>query len=132
MSKITKALEKAARERLQRLQEQPTVTAKAVEIPLASSAGVGDIAAAGRIQIDPHIVSAADPKSPISEQYRILRTNLQSLRARAGSKVVVVTSAVHGEGKSVTAINLAMTLSRQENLKVVLVDGGLRKKAHRK
>lgn len=127
MSKITKALEKAARERLQRLQEQPTVKAKAVEIPLASPLPIGEIAPVDRIQIDPHIISAADPKSPIAEQYRILRTNLQSLRMRPGAKVFVVTSAVHGEGKSVTAINLAMTLSRQENLRVVLVDADLRK-----
>lgn len=127
MSKITKALEKAARERLQRLQEQPTVKAKAVEIPLAIPAQIGEIASVDRIEIDPHIISATDPKSPIAEQYRILRTNLQSLRMRPGSKVLVVTSAVHGEGKSVTAVNLAMTLSRQENLKVVLVDADLRK-----
>ena len=133
MSKITKALEKAARERLQRLQGRPTITAKAMEVPLVvSSLSVGDIATAGRIQVDPHIVSATDPKSPIAEQYRILRTNLQSLRMRPGSKVLVVTSAVHGEGKSVTAINLALTLSRQENLKVVLVDADLRKGSIRK
>jgi len=129
MSKITKALEKAARERFQRQQDRATVTAKSTTIPLVDPGhrGVGDIASAGRIEIDPHIVTAADPKSPISEQYRILRTNLQSLRLRPGPKAIVVTSAVHGEGKSVTAINLALTLSRQENLRVVLIDGDLRK-----
>jgi capsular exopolysaccharide synthesis family protein len=86
----------------------------------------------GRIAIDPHIVAATDSRSPIAEQYRILRTNLQSLRLRPGPKIVMVTSAVHGEGKSVTAINLAMTLARQERLKVALVDGDLRKGSIRK
>ncbi len=62
MSKITKALEKAARERLKRMQEQPTVTAKALEIPLAEPVRLDDITMASRLQIDPHIVSATDPK----------------------------------------------------------------------
>lgn len=128
MSKITQALEKAARERLQRTQEQVTVTASPVVVPLAPPPRrLGEIASAGAVRIDPHIVSAADAKSPIAEQYRILRTNLQSLQLRSGPKVLVVTSAVHSEGKSVTSINLALTLARQENLNVVLVDGDMRK-----
>lgn len=127
MSKITKALEKAARERLQRLQERPTAKAESVEIPIDTSKTHGDIAAVGRLAIDPHIVAATDPHSPISEQYRILRTNLQSLRLQGGSKVIVVTSAVNSEGKSVTALNLALTLARQEQLRVVLVDADFRK-----
>jgi len=128
MSKITKALEKAARERLQRLQAQPTVKKEQpTVIVLEPSSRIGEIASAGKIHIDPHIVSAADSKSPIAEQYRILRTNLQTTRLRAGSKAFIVTSAVHGEGKSVTTLNLALTLSRQEHLKVVVVDADLRK-----
>jgi len=126
MSRITKALQKAARERLQRSLEQPTVSAGPVTIPL-ESLRLGEVAAAGAVRIDAHIVSAADPRSPIAEQYRILRTNLQSLRFRAGSRAIVVTSAVNGEGKTVTALNLALTLARQEKLKVVLVDADLRK-----
>lgn len=127
MSKITKALEKAARERLHRLQEHASVKSEAVEIPLEVPSRVGEIASAGRVQIDPHIVAAADSSSPIAEQYRILRTNLQSLRVRPGSRTIVISSSVHGEGKSVTSINLALTLARQENLRVVLVDADLRK-----
>jgi len=128
MSKITQALEKAARERLQRSQDQPTVAvAGPIVVPLAVRRGVGEIAAAGQVAIDPHIVCAAEPKSPIAEQYRILRTNFQSLRLRSGPKVIVVTSAVNGEGKSVTAVNLALAFARQEGLKVVLVDADMRK-----
>ncbi len=131
MSKITQALEKAARERLQR-QQQAVVSAKPFSVPITPVAGLGTVASAGRIQIDPHIIAAADSKSPIAEQYRILRTNLQSLRMRPGTKTIVVTSAVHDEGKSVTAVNLALTLARQENLRVVLVDADLRKGSIRK
>ena len=126
MSKITQALEKAARERLKREQEQATAPAGPITVPLAAAdASAAD--AVAQIQIDPHIVSAGDPHSPIAEEYRMLRTNLQSLRPRAGLKTIVVTSAVMGEGKSVTALNLALTVARQEGLKVLLVDGDLRR-----
>jgi len=107
MSKITEALEKAARERLQRSHEQATATAGPVVVPLAARRGIGEVTPAGQVAIDPHIICAADSESPIAEQYRILRTNLQSLRLRSGPKVIVVTSAVNGEGKSVTSTNLA-------------------------
>jgi len=134
MSKITQALEKAARGRLQRDQEQPTVpTTERVRIPLAepvvaaTPSRIGEVATIGEVQIDPHIVSAADSKSPIAEQYRILKFNLQSLRLRQGPKAIVVTSALNGEGKTVTAINLALTLARQESLRVALVDADLRR-----
>lgn len=127
MSKITQALEKAARERLQRKKTHPTVTTPVEPKRVAiESSRLGDIANAGEIVIDPHIVSATDSNSPIAEQYRILRTNIQQLGLKSSSKAMVVTSAVHGEGKSVTAINIAMTLARQENLRVVLVDADLR------
>ncbi len=66
MSKITKALEKAARERFQRQQEQATVKATAVELPLEVPSRVGDVTIIDRIQIDPHIVAAADSASPIA------------------------------------------------------------------
>ena len=134
MSKITRALEKAARERLQRANEQATVSSSGIVVPVipvpaaqAVPDRLGEIAAAGRVTIDPHIVSATAPTSPIAEQYRILRTNLQSLRLKPGVRVIVVTSAVHGEGKSVTSINLAMSLARQEKLRVVLVDADMRR-----
>lgn len=132
MSKITRALEKAARERLQRAGEQATTTAGALVVPVlpvteALPDRLGQIAFAGQVQIDPHIVSATDPQSPIAEQYRMLRTNFQSLRTKPAAKVIVVTSALHGEGKSVTAINLALSMARQEKLKVVLVDADMRR-----
>lgn len=130
MSKITRALEKAARERLQRAQEAPTADTAGVTVALAApelGGAVGGAAPLGEISIDPHIVSAADDQSPIAEQYRILKTNLQSLSLRHGPKVLVVTSAVHAEGKTVTAINLTLTLARQQDLKVLLVDGDLRR-----
>jgi capsular exopolysaccharide synthesis family protein len=132
MSKITQALEKAARERLQRSQEQVTVPAAApVVIPVSPAVpprtAQQPIRRLESVHIDPHIVSATDSTSPIAEQYRIMRTNLQSLPLRSGPKAIVVTSAVNGEGKSVTSLNLALTLARQETLRVALIDADMRK-----
>jgi len=127
MSKITKALEKAARER--RWREQ-TLAAASVSAPqtVASTPDVNEsVLARTDSTVDAHIVSLADSGSPIAEQYRILRANLQSVKWGPGAKVFTVTSALNGEGKSVTAVNLALTWARQEQMRVVLVDADLRK-----
>jgi len=126
MSKITKALEKAARERLKGAADQPTTAAKPTEVRLAPARN-GDAIAIGSVQIDPHIISATDPTSPIAEQYRILRTNLQSLKSQGGARTILITSSVHAEGKSVTSLNLALTLAQQEQMRVLLIDADLRR-----
>lgn len=62
-----------------------------------------------------------------SEAYKLLRTKLQfSFTEEAGCRVIGVSSALSGEGKSLTAINLAYTLS-QLNKKVILIDCDMRR-----
>ena len=126
MSKITKALEKAARDRSRRQQEHATIQAKTTEIRVAAPSGL-TTRPVTQLRIDPHLVAASDPQSPISEQYRILRTNLQSMKRLSETRSVLVTSSVHGEGKSVTSINLALTMAQQEGMRVILIDGDLRR-----
>jgi capsular exopolysaccharide synthesis family protein len=68
-----------------------------------------------------------DPGSRRAEAYRRLRTNLQfhgGVRQHGGAKVVVVTSAVRGEGTSATACNLARALA--DGNQVLLIDANLR------
>ena len=61
-----------------------------------------------------------------AEAYRLLRTNLEfSLPAGDGCRVIGVTSALKGEGKSTTAINIAYTMA-QTGKKVVLIEADLR------
>lgn len=67
-----------------------------------------------------------DPRSIASESYRTLRTNLQYSSFDEEYKVIVVTSAEPGEGKSTTAGNLALSIAEGDK-KVVLIDCDLRK-----
>ena len=65
------------------------------------------------------------PKSPIAEAYRTLRTNIQYAKVDGELKVLLFTSAGPGEGKSTVAANTAVALA-QAGHKVILVDCDLR------
>ncbi len=77
-------------------------------------------------QVDACIVTRHDPKSPISEAYRTLRTNFQLATIQTRPRSVMVTSAVPGEGKTTTAVNLAVTLA-DSGLRVLIIDTDLRR-----
>jgi capsular exopolysaccharide synthesis family protein len=72
------------------------------------------------------LITVSEPRSPISEAYRTLRTNLDFADLDRSLKTLVVTSAGVGEGKSTTLANLAV-VSAQAGRKVVLVDADLRR-----
>lgn len=65
-------------------------------------------------------------QSPRAEAFRQLRTNLQFAHVSHGSKTVLVTSSISGEGKSTTATNLALAIA-ESGQSVVLVDADLRR-----
>jgi polysaccharide biosynthesis transport protein len=71
------------------------------------------------------------PRSPITEAFRILQTNLQFSNSDNSLKVIVVTSSVPQEGKSTIAANLALTMA-DLGKRVLLVDVDMRKPSQQK
>ena len=76
-------------------------------------------------QLD-HLITVADPRSPVSEAYRTLRTNLDFSSLDKPIKTMLVTSAGPEEGKSTVLANLAVTTA-QAGREVILVDCDLRR-----
>jgi len=60
-----------------------------------------------------------------AEQYRIIRTKIHNHPSKP--RVVLISSAMPGDGKTISAINLAAALSLQENLRVLLLDSDFRR-----
>ena len=67
-----------------------------------------------------------DPKSPVSEMFRTLRTNIQFMNADKQLKTLLITSTLPEEGKSWVAANLAITFA-QAGKRVLIVDADMRK-----
>jgi uncharacterized protein involved in exopolysaccharide biosynthesis/MinD-like ATPase involved in chromosome partitioning or flagellar assembly len=73
-----------------------------------------------------HLVALFDPQSPLAEGYRSLRTNIQFAGGLQGNRVLAFVSAGAQEGKTTSAVNLAIALA-QDGKRVLLVDADLRK-----
>ena len=73
-----------------------------------------------------NLVTLTDPRSPASEAYRALRTNLSFYSLEQPVRTLVVTSPAAGEGKSTTVANLAVTMA-QSGRRTILVDCDLRR-----
>lgn len=82
---------------------------------------------ASESSLDRHpLVTQQEPYSPRAESFRQLRTHLHFTNIEGGSQSVVFTSSIPGEGKSITAINLAIMLA-ESGTRVLLVDADLRR-----
>lgn len=88
--------------------------------------------------IDPRIITHHNESSAIAEQYRILRTNIKTyfLKKKLNeknpegiddTKILTITSSISGEGKTITAANLAVSLAKDLNNSVLLIDADFRK-----
>jgi capsular exopolysaccharide synthesis family protein len=119
MGKITDALKKAAQERLSRIERIDRKTEVKYEFIAKKTVDS---------KIDPRIIAFYDSKSPISEQYRSLRTNIQAINSKTPIKALTITSSTHSEGKTITSINLSISMAHDLNKKrILLVDADLRR-----
>ncbi|QJD87431.1 CpsD/CapB family tyrosine-protein kinase [Cohnella herbarum] len=73
-----------------------------------------------------NLITETNPKSPISEGYRILRTNIEYSSIDQSQQIIMVTSSNPSEGKSTTCANMAVAFA-QTNKRVLLIDADLRK-----
>ncbi len=118
MGKITNALKKAAEDRIERfdkisrIKEHEQLVVKKI----------------GNSKVDERIVTYFDPKALITEQYKILRTNVLSINKSKPPKILVMTSALHSEGKTLTSLNLSVAISQStQKPKVLVIDADLRR-----
>ena len=84
------------------------------------------------VRLDPSVLEenrcvAYNTESPQVEAYRVLRTRIMHRTRENGGITVMVTSALPGEGKTVTAINLALTFAKAFSQTALLVDADLKR-----
>ena len=103
---------------------EPRAGAVAPEIEVFNRGGLGP-SASGR-PVEKLIIGPGTNAHSI-EQYRKAAARLHLAQAERGTRVVMVTSAVAGEGKTLTTANIALTLSESYKRQVLLIDGDLRR-----
>jgi protein-tyrosine kinase len=132
MSRIEKALEKAAQ-----LRKTGSVEPKNDKpaIPLCKEQTIAEQPMSYRpaesININPnnlYLTTLNDPDSLASEEYRKLKSILVKMtKGEKFNNVLMVTSSVAAEGKSITSLNLAISLAREFDHTVLLIDADLRR-----
>jgi len=119
MSRIEEALEKAARKIADSAQSEPVTLVRHQPPPLTT---------AGITVTNQLLVTVHAPHTPAAEEYSKLKSVIVKL-TKEGSflNMLMVTSSVGGEGKSLTALNLALSLAQEFDHTVLLVDADIRK-----
>jgi protein-tyrosine kinase len=130
MSRIEKALEKAAQMRNGEAAATVNVVTDVTDKLHFAAASPRPVPGRTiRISRDNRLLAPIfEPQSAVSEQYRKLKSSLVRLtRADKFQNLLMVTSAIAGEGKTLTAVNLAISMAQEYDLTVLLVDADLRR-----
>ena len=75
------------------------------------------------------IIVRAKPGSTLAEQYRRLWSSIEALNPDGAPRTVMLTSAVMGEGKTVSLINLAFAFCERPHSRVIVIDADMRQPA---
>ncbi|GAB6059651.1 XrtA-associated tyrosine autokinase [Desulfonatronum parangueonense] len=130
MSRIEEALEKAAKLRLDvtQNQEKHVSAARLKPDPPQASAEFFTPPEGSLTITNPTLVTATNPQSPMAEEYRKLKEMVIKLTRNDLTKnTLMVTSSMVGEGKTTTALNLAISLAQEYDHTVLLIDADLRR-----
>ncbi len=150
MSKLQKALEKAKEARgdsfadLDQLSESLQESGEDSKLPVLKVLE-GDVVSqidrispsynqSRSVSLNPEVMErnrcvAMFPTREEVEAYRVLRTQILNRTREAGDNLIMITSALPGEGKTLTAINLALTFAREFQQTALLVDCDLKKQS---
>lgn len=77
-------------------------------------------------RVEPHLVAITQPRSNYCEEYRSMRTHILHANRSGKSQAIVISSAGMGEGKSLTALNLAWLLAQTDGCSALIIDADLR------
>lgn len=134
MGKIIRTSERSAEKPL----KEPEMAGRAKEDSASSAADkerIGWVSPSythsRAVQLDPEVMAdnrciGFSPNAPEGEAYRLLRTKILQRAREKGGNTLMVTSALPGEGKTLTAINFAFTVAKEFKQTVLLVDCDLR------
>jgi protein-tyrosine kinase len=138
MSVLQRAMEKAEREgRLRSWTVEPQEVRRdlpresfAEDAPLGTDAAAFELDtwnAAAPVSLSPMLVAATAPDSVAAEQFRLLRSRVESRAATTRTQLIVVTSPRLGEGKTTSSANLALCLAQDPQQRVLLIEADLRR-----
>ena len=127
MSRIEKAMEKAAQMRNGAVTTPAETRQQQYDVP-AHIPPQPEFVKEKIVSNNPYLVNLNDPYSPIGEEFRKLKSSLVQLtKGEKFKNTIMVTSAVPHEGKSITALNLAISLAEEYDHTVLLIDSDLRR-----
>jgi protein-tyrosine kinase len=78
------------------------------------------------VKLNKMLVAAVEPFSAAAEQYRSLRTRIAQLDAESPRHILAVTSPTRGDGKTITVLNLALSMAQEFDRRTLLIDADLR------
>ena len=93
----------------------------------AAAPSIDDAPPTRAYELDRHLVAALAPTCLAAEQYRSLRTRIKRAEANRSIRTMVITSPSKGDGKSLTAANLALTMGQEFQQRILLMDADLRR-----